>query len=179
MSRTALTYADYAAMPDDGLCRELHEGELSVTPAPGTRHQRVTARLFAALYRRVEDERLGVLLFAPTDCILSDTTVVQPDIVFVAASDAARVSERAIEGPPTLAVEVLSPHSQRIDRERKLSLYARHGILHYWIVDPAARTIEAYELGRGGYAVAAQLADRPAALPPFTALVLDPATIWI
>lgn len=178
MSRTILTYADYAALPDDGLLYELHEGELSVTPAPGTRHQFVKANLFVVLYQHVKAGGLGVLLDAPTDCILSDTSIVQPDIVYVAARDAGRVSERAIEGAPTLAVEVLSPSTQRIDRRRKLDLYARHGIPHYWIVDPVARAIEAYELAGPRYALAVQLGDRPATLPPFPDLAINPADIW-
>jgi len=51
-----------------------------------------------------------------------------------------------IEGPPTLAVEVVSPPTEHIDRRRKLELYARHAIQHYWIVDPVTRIIEAYGL---------------------------------
>jgi len=38
-ARTVLTYADYAAMPEDGRRYELRDGELSVMPVPGTRHQ--------------------------------------------------------------------------------------------------------------------------------------------
>ena len=45
MHRTVLTYEDYAALPDDGRRYEIHDGELSVTPAPGTNHQRVSRNL--------------------------------------------------------------------------------------------------------------------------------------
>ena len=45
MEKVVLTYEDYAALPDDGLRYELHEGELSVTPAPGARHQLVIGNL--------------------------------------------------------------------------------------------------------------------------------------
>ncbi len=40
-----LTYDDLAAMPDDGLRREILDGELVVTPAPSVIHQRVSKRL--------------------------------------------------------------------------------------------------------------------------------------
>jgi len=179
MTRVILTYADYTALPDDGRRYELHEGELSVTPAPGTRHQRVKANLFVMLFHHVRSRGLGDLLDAPTDCILSDTTVVQPDILFVEAAHASRVSERAIEGAPTLAIEILSPSTEHIDRRRKLHLYARHGVAYYWIVDPVARTINANALEDGTYKMSARLAgERPGALPPFDDLALDPATIW-
>lgn len=39
-----LTYADYAALPDDDVRRELIEGEVFPTPAPNTRHQDVVLR---------------------------------------------------------------------------------------------------------------------------------------
>ena len=116
---------------------------------------------------------------APTDCILANITVAQPDIAFVAAQHASRISERAIEGAPTLAVEILSPSTEEVDRHRKRELYARHGVAHYWIVDPIERTIEAHTLEHGIYRISARLAgDLPVALSPFDDLVLDPAVIW-
>jgi Uma2 family endonuclease len=179
MRRAILTYADYAALPDDGRRYELHDGELSVTPAPAPRHQRIAGNLYAMLRAHIESRRLGALLFAPVDCILSDTTVVQPDLVFVEAARTSRISERAIEGAPTLAIEVLSPSSETIDRRRKLDLYARHGIPYYWIVDPAARLIEAHALVGDRYGLAARLAeDEPGSFPPFGDLLIDPASVW-
>jgi Uma2 family endonuclease len=180
MTRVILTYADYAALPDDGRRYELHEGELSVTPSPGTRHQRVKINLFDILLRHVRSHHLGELFDAPTDCILSDITVVQPDILFIDAQHASLVSERAIEGSPTLAVEVLSPSTVQIDRRRKAQLYASHGVTWYWIVDPAGREIEAYALEGSSYRMAARLAGvEPIALPPFDDLLIDPAALWV
>ena len=65
-----LTYEDYAALPDDGRRYELHEGELSVTPAPGSRHQWVLSNLNDLLKQHVTRNSLGIVLFAPLDCIL-------------------------------------------------------------------------------------------------------------
>jgi Uma2 family endonuclease len=179
MTRVILTYADYAALPHDGRRYELHEGELSVTPSPGTRHQRVKINLFDNLLHHVRASGLGDIFDAPLDVILSDTTVVQPDILFVEGRFSSRVKERGIEGAPTLAIEVLSPSTESTDRRRQLDLYARHGVPYYWIVDPVARVIEAYTLGDSGYRLAARLAgDQPAALPPFGDLLLDPAALW-
>jgi Uma2 family endonuclease len=105
--------------------------------------------------------------------------VVQPDILFIDVQHASIVSERAIEGSPTLAVEVLSPSTMRIDRRRKAQLYASHGVPWYWIVDPVGREIEAYVLEGGSYRMAARLAGvEPLALPPFDDLLLDPAALW-
>ena len=69
-TRALLTYSDYAALPDDGRRYELHRGALSVTPAPGVRHQRVIIPLGSRLYEHVRARGLGEVLVAPTDCIL-------------------------------------------------------------------------------------------------------------
>ncbi len=177
-TRVILTYADYAAIPADGRRYELHEGEVSVTPAPTTWHQRVIGRLFVLLHQHVETFGLGEVLLSPVDCILSDTTVIQPDIVYVEVARLAAISARGIEGPPTLAIEVLSPSTAPIDRGVKRQLYARHGVPSYWIVDPEARIIEACVLAGGAYELGARLhGTQAAALPPFSDLALDPASI--
>jgi Uma2 family endonuclease len=177
--RVDLTYEDYAALPQDGHRYELHEGALSVTPAPGTRHQRVSSRLYDALRAHLKATGLGEVLYAPLEVILARTSVVQPDLVYIAPEHAARVSARGIEGAPTLAVEILSPSTTTIDRSTKLGLYARHGVPYYWIVDPEGRAIEAWELAGGAYRLAARVSGRVAvSLPPFDGLALVPEALW-
>ena len=129
--RVVLTYQDYAALPNDGRRYEIHEGELSVTAAPGSKHQIVSMRLGAALHTHVEARGLGIVVAAPLDVILTDRTVVQPDIVYVATDLTARISERGIEGAPTLVVEILSPSTRETDRSAKLRLYASCGVPWY------------------------------------------------
>jgi Uma2 family endonuclease len=177
-ARVGLTYRDYAALPDDGKRYELYRGELSVTPAPGTRHQSAVVRFIVRIDEHVKSRRLGKVFVAPTDCILSDATVVQPDVLYIATDRLSMISERGIEGPPTLVIEILSPSTVQIDRVRKLRLYAEHGVLHYWIADPESRSVEGYTLAGGVYVPAGRVTDEPAALPPFPELRLDPADLW-
>jgi Uma2 family endonuclease len=177
-TRAVLTYGDYAALPDDGRHYELHRGELSVTPAPGTRHQEAVISLGSKLYEHVRSRGLGKVFVAPTDCILSSVTVVQPDILYVATDRLTIISERGIEGAPTLVVEVLSPSTASLDRERKVRLYAEHGVPYYWIADPDSRSLEAYTLAGADYALAGRVTTEPSALPPLSRLMLDPASIW-
>jgi len=177
--RVILTYKDYEAFPADGRRYELHEGELSVTPAPSSRHQRILRNLNDVLWQHVKSRGLGEVLFAPIDCILSDISVVQPDLVYLDPTRSRLVSERGIEGPPTLVVEILSPSTAEIDRSMKRQLYARHGVPYYWIVDPEARTIESYVLSEGAYQLSARVAgSEPVSLPPFPALAFAPASLW-
>ncbi|MET0851575.1 MAG: Uma2 family endonuclease [Candidatus Rokuibacteriota bacterium] len=178
-TKSGLTYADYTALPDDGRRYELHNGELWVTPAPGTRHQEVSLAVAALLHAHVRAHGLGKVFAAPTDCILADRTVLQPDILFVATDRLDAVTERAIEGAPTCVVEILSPSSRALDCGRKHDLYAAHGVPFYWIVDPEARTIEALRLAAGTYEPAGHMhGGVPVALAPFPDLIIDPATIW-
>ena len=111
---------------------------------------------------------------------MTNITVVEPDLVYVDEARLPLLSERALEGSPTLAIEVLSPSSISIDRRRKLALYAAHDVPWYWIVDPEARTIESLHLEGGAYRLDATLdGDAPRALSPFPDLPLDPAAVWL
>src|SRR5437762_1202886 len=122
-----LTYRDYCELPDDGRRYEIHDGELSVTPAPNPRHQRLVGALYRILHAHVRSHGLGEVFLSPLDVILSDIAIVQPDVVYLERSRAGAVSSRGIEGAATLAVEILSPWTAAIDRQRKRQLYARYG----------------------------------------------------
>ncbi len=176
-TRALLTYSGYAALPDDGRRYELHHGELSEIPTPGTRHQRTIVNLITLLNEHVRSRGLGKVFVAPTDCILSNVTVVQPDALYIAADRLTIIRERGIEGAPTLVVEVLSPSTAHLDRGRKMTLCAEHGVPYYWIVDPESRSVEAYALVEAAYALAARMSNEPAALPPFIDLTIDPASM--
>ena len=178
-ARVLLTYDDYAALPDDGHRYELYEGELVMTPSPRTRHQVVVGNLHVMLAEHVQRRGFGEVFVSPIDVILSRISVLQPDLVYVERARLGIVTERAIEGAPTLVVEVLSPSTDRRDRSVKQAIYTQYGVVHYWIVDPVAQTVEALRLRDGAYEIVGRLAGAtPTALPPLTELSLDPAAVW-
>jgi Uma2 family endonuclease len=72
--------------------------------------------------------------------------------VFVRKGRANVLSDRGVEGPPDLVVEVLSPSTEPRDRGVKLERYRRFGVAEYWIVDPEGCTIEVWELASGAEA---------------------------
>ena len=145
------TYADYAALPDDGNRYEIIAGVLYMTPAPGTGHQSVSARLVTFLVTHVEFAGLGRVFAAPVDVELAPDTVVQPDIVVVLSANLHRITPSRIIGAPDLVVEILSPGTAGYDRREKQDAYARSGVGEYWIVDPGAQTVELLTLEQGGY----------------------------
>ena len=178
-TRVILTYTDLAALPADGKRYELHEGEIYMTAAPRPRHQQVIGNLYLIIADHVRRFGLGEVLLSPIDVILAEVTVVEPDLIYLDASRLGRISDRGIEGPPTLAIEVLSPSTAAADRGVKRQLSARYGVPHYWIVDPDARVIETYHLTGATYEPGPRLdGTAPVALPPFPDLLLDPAAVW-
>ena len=149
------TYDDYCTLPEDMSRRyELLHGDLYMVPAPTTRHQQILNNLNSLIRQQAKSHQLGKVLFAPVDVILGqgDTReVVQPDLVFIAASRRDIVKLHGIEGPPDLVVEILSPGTEGRDRGYKLKLYARYGVPEYWIVDPDAHTVDVYSVGLADY----------------------------
>ena len=178
-TRVILTYADLVALPADGKRYELHEGEIYMTASPRPRHQQVVGNLYLIIAEHVRRLGLGEVFLSPIDVILADVTVLEPDLVYLDAGRMARVSDRGIEGPPTLAIEVLSPTTVSADRGVKRQLSARYGVPHYWIVDPDARVIETYRLAGTTYEPGPRLSGTvPARLPPFPDLLFEPAAVW-
>ena len=174
-----LTYEDYCELPDDGKRYEILDGELFVSLAPAPRHQTVLQNLHLILGRFVKDHKLGTIYIAPIDMLLAQTTVAQPDLLFIGSGHDAIVTGRAVEGPPDLAVEILSPSTERKDRTTKATLYARYGIRHYWIVHPTERTIELFELETESYRhVVTEKGDAVVRSPLFPGLEIRLAEVW-
>lgn len=177
--KVVLTYDDYVHLPDDGRRYEILEGELSVTPSPVTKHQRVSRNLLIPLARFVREHHLGEVLAAPMDVILSNVSVVQPDLLFVTRERSHLITEKNIQGAPDLIVEILSPTTASMDRTAKMQLYARYGVPHYWLVDPEAEALEAYELAEGAYELKADLSASADYYPaPFPGLVVPLKELW-
>jgi len=177
--RVVLTYADYVTMPDDGRRYEILDGELAVTPSPGRRHQTIVGEIFSLLNGHVKAYSLGQVFVSPFDVILDDTSIVQPDIVYVATSRLGIVAERGVEGAPSLVIEVISPSTRQRDRNAKLQLYARHGVPHVWIIDPDARSADAYVLRSGGYVMETRAAgEESLRAEPFLDFAIPMAPLW-
>jgi Uma2 family endonuclease len=139
------TYSEYARLPDDGNRYEVIDGEVCMTPAPGPPHQMVASELLFILREYVRKHGLGEMHW-DIDLLFVSGQFLRPDMLFVPTESAAGISDRGMEDTPGLVVEVLSPHSKRIDRIKKPPRYRDFGVPEYWVVDPVARTIERYRL---------------------------------
>jgi Uma2 family endonuclease len=142
----SLTYHDLQAIPPDRNRYELIEGELFVAAAPNVEHQRKAFRLSRILAEHTELHDLGEIFIAPCDVVLDDSTVLEPDIVFVSKARQSIVTPACIMGAPDLVVEVLSDSSRTIDRFVKRDRYAEFGVSEYWLFDPWEPRIEVLHL---------------------------------
>ena len=142
------TYKDYCATPDDERY-ELLDGNLMMVPAPNRKHQEVLFRLARKLGDFTEEHRLGTVYVAPFDVVLSDTDVVQPDVLFISRAREHTITDENVRGAPDLVIEILSPSTAERDLGYKHELYGRHGVLEYWIVDPMVETVAVHRQGDG------------------------------
>ncbi len=136
------TYEDYLTTPDDKRY-QLLDGELIMAPAPNEPHQRVQAELGSRLFIFVKDNDLGRVYFAPTDVVLSNTDVVQPDLLFVSKERFHIITYANLQGAPDLVIEILSPATSGYDNGYKRGLYAKRGVKEYWMIgtDPGTITV--------------------------------------
>ena len=149
--RKKITYADYLKI-DDNNRYEIFHGELCMVPAPSTNHQSVSRNLEFLIWNYVKQKDLGKVFYAPTDVVLDDDEVFQPDIVFIKSENLHIIGKDAIKGVPDLIVEIVSPSSTFYDTVEKKDVYEKYGVKEYWLVFPDERVIEIFILGKEGYA---------------------------
>jgi Uma2 family endonuclease len=156
--RVRFNYEDFLLFPKNGKRHEIIDGDHFMTPAPNTKHQRISFKLSAAFADFLRMHRLGEAFAAPCDVVLSDEDVVEPDLLFISAARATIITEKNIQGPPDLVIEILSVGTRKTDEIIKRKLYERYGVREYWIVDPELETVKIYRLNNEGYVRPLELA---------------------
>lgn len=157
-----LTVSDLDLMPDDGNRYELIEGEILVSRAPSLSHQEILGNMIMVLKTYLTTHNVGKVWATP-GVIFDNFNAVIPDVVFVSSE---RIPEIAfaekVEGAPDLAIEILSPGSENVRRDRsiKLQTYGKFGVAEYWIVDGFQRKIEIFRSVAGELSLAAELKDQ-------------------
>ena len=175
------TYQDVLDAPEHVIA-EIVDGKLVLSPRPRSTHARVAGALNQELGPRFDHGRGGPggwILLPEPELHFGDDIVV-PDL-------AGWRRERLPHVPdvpyftlaPDWVCEILSPSTQKLDRTKKLSVYARAGILHAWLVHPIWRTVEVFRLHDHHWLTVAFFeADAHARIEPFDAVELDLATFW-
>lgn len=135
------------ALPEDGIRRELLDGELVVLPAPTLLHQNVVGDIHQALRSYVRANELGSTHMSPADIVFSPRRLVQPDVFVAPLVDGRRARSWSEICALLLVVEVTSPSTARHDRIKKRRIYLSEPVDDYWIVDLDARLIERWRHG--------------------------------
>jgi Uma2 family endonuclease len=152
-SAARLTYDDLVAMfPDeDGLRRELIDGELFVTPSPFIRHQRLVTRLAVSFGVHLDAHPdQGEVFTAPFDVVMTPHDVVEPDLLVVLGDQPDILTDKHIHGAPALVIEILSPGTRKRDQTLKRDLFDRQGVREYWMVDPERDEVIVYRRAADG-----------------------------
>ncbi len=147
------TYGNYVTWPDDERWELIDGYAYNMSPAPSTRHQRISRKLERQIDNFLVDGSYEIF-DAPFDVRLPEEeehdenifTVVQPDLVVIC--DEKKIDEKGCRGAPDLIIEILSPSTNAKDTKIKLALYERHGVKEYWIVHPIDNIIWVFKLGK-------------------------------
>jgi Uma2 family endonuclease len=161
-----------------GVRLELVDGEVKVSPSPQPKHSFVDRNLTFILLQHIRSTGAGEL-FGDVDTIFGEHDVRRPDLIYFAKSRLHLIGEKAMEGPPDLCVEIISPSSGAVDRKQKFKQYEKGKVAHYWIVDPESESIEGYKLVGGKYrSTGSGKKDDIVHLPPFPDLEIPLGQLW-
>ncbi|SMP73894.1 Endonuclease, Uma2 family (restriction endonuclease fold) [Desulfonatronum zhilinae] len=124
------TYQDYLTWPDQERWEIIHGEAFAMTPAPSTRHQTLVGNFFFEIKKSLLAGKSPCAVFtAPTDVVLDERTVVQPDLFIVC--DKAKVTPKSIQGAPDLVIEIVSKATAFKDTVIKKQLYEEFGVTEY------------------------------------------------
>ncbi len=174
-------YEELLALPSN-VVGEILAGQLHASPRPAARHAVAASSLGEELgppFRRGRGGPGGwVLLDEPEIHLGAD--VVVPDLAGWRRERLPEVPDAPfLELGPDWVCEVLSPSTSRIDRVLKRRIYARETVAHFWIIDPAAKTLEVERLDGDAYRIILSASeDERVRAEPFDAIELDLALLW-
>jgi Uma2 family endonuclease len=163
---------------------ELIDGELFLSPRPATPHGICSAALGALLVDAFWFGRSGpggwFILDEPELHFDDRETILVPDLAGWRRERMPAIPKSAaIELPPDWVCEILSPGTARLDRYKKMPLYAAHGVPWLWLIDPLARTLEVHRREPEGYLFLGVFTGQVTVrAPPFDAVPLDLGLLW-
>ncbi|MDH4129473.1 MAG: Uma2 family endonuclease [Spirochaetota bacterium] len=154
------TYADYTNLTDDKR-HEILEGELiEMAPAPNFKHQIISSKIYKVIDAFVEDNKLGIIAYAPVDVIFDQHNTLQPDIIYISNDNKKIIKEKGVFGSPDLVIEILSQSTVTKDREIKFSIYEKFKVKEYWIVDPENKSVDVFCLEANNFSLHTSSKDK-------------------
>ena len=175
------TYEDVLNAPENKVA-EILDGELFLSPRPAMRHSMVASSIGMAIgtpYQRGAGGPGGWWILDEPELHLGEHVVV-PDLAGWRRERLPAVPDEAFSTlAPDWVCEVLSPSTERLDRGRKLRVYAEAGVAHAWLVKPSDRTLEVLRLRDGAWTIVGVWQDSAVVrAEPFEAVDLDLGSLW-
>ena len=179
--RRPATYEDVLAAPPH-VVAEIVDGELSLNPRPASPHAAATSALGGELWSPFRRGRGGpggwILLDEPELHLGADVLV--PDLA------GWRRERMPVTGDvpfftlaPDWVCEALSASTAKLDRTKKLPIYAREKVGHVWLVDAKLRTLEVLRLeGERWLGLGVWADDAKVRAEPFEAFELELGVLW-
>jgi Uma2 family endonuclease len=175
------TYQDVLDAPPN-MVAELVHGSLHVHPRPAPRHAVAGSALGMELGGPFDRGRGGpggwLILDQPE--LHNSGDVLVPDLAGWRRERIPRLPDTAwFETAPDWVCEILSPGTRRLDLTEKRDVYAAAGVRYLWLVDPDARTLEAFAAREDGWLLIAALKDdEEVRVPPFDAVPFGLSALW-
>lgn len=176
------TYADIEALPPN-LVGEIVDGELYITPRPPPRHGYAQTSLGTWVSRHfghLEGEA-AVFWILPEVEVHLEQDVLVPDLGGWRRETMPVLPDEAyMRAPPNWICEILRPSTQALERVTKMKAYARHGVNNAWLLDPLARSLEAFQWVEGRWTVIAlHEGNERVRVAPFEAVELPLEMLWV
>ncbi len=146
-----MSFEEYMAWGDEDRRSELVNGKVMVMSPISRTHQEIANFLTAILKIYTEEKDIGHILTAPFAMRIGNTTVREPDLLFVSKTHQDRLTNTYLNGPADIVVEIISSESIGRDRGDKFVEYESAGIPEYWLIDPIRQQVEFYQLTGSHY----------------------------
>ena len=177
------TFDDILNAPE-GMLAQIINGELVLTPNGTFDHQSAGGELAADLkshFRKTKFKPGGWVIVQEMLVRLDNGEFYRPDLSGWRTETLPKAPEEfPVEVAPDWVCEVLSPSTRSIDRTKKMPIYARSSVSHYWIVDPRARSLEVFRLEGDNWVLTCVGSDNDViAFEPFEDVEIDLSYLWI
>jgi Uma2 family endonuclease len=177
-------YEQLEALPE-GVTGEILGGQLHAHPRPSGRHAIAASSLGGDLVGPFQMGRGGPggwwIIDEPELHLVYNTEVVVPDLAGWRRERMQRPPEdHRFTVVPDWVCEILSKSTASIDREVKMPIYAQFGVAYAWLLDPEARTLEAYARDVDTWReIGCFSGAEPVSVAPFDAVTINLSDLWM